>query len=163
MATLYEILGEVQTALDAAIDPETGEILDEQAFEEFNLLSLAKDEKVENIGCFIKNLLSEAAALKTEKMNLAKRQQQCENRAEWLKKYLAYCLNGEKYSSARVAISYRKSTSVVIDDSVDLATLPEQYVKTTYEARKTELKDALKNGEIIDGITLEEKNNITIK
>ena len=79
--TLYEIDEQIL----GCVDSETGEIIDEEKLAELNI---AFDEKVENIALWIKNLLSEAEAIKQEKLKLGDRQKAAENKAESLKKYL---------------------------------------------------------------------------
>ena len=137
---------------------EDGEVIDEQALTE---LMMAKEEKIENVACWIKNLTAEAEAIKAEKEKLAKRQKQAEAKAESLKKWLAFALEGEKFTTARVAISYCKSVSVQVDESL----LDKKYMKekVTYTPDKTALKKALQAGENIEGAYLEEKQNIQIK
>lgn len=154
MANLYEINNQILECVDV----ETGEIVDVDKLQE---LQLQFDQKVEGIGCWIKNLLSEAKALKEEKDNLAARQKACENKAESLKEYLQTALGGQKFKTAKVSISYRKSESV---DVSDISLLSDEYLKFKEpEADKTKLKKALKAGEDIKGAVLVEKNNIQIK
>ena len=116
---LYEIENEILNC----VDMETGEIVDIKKLES---LQMERDQKIENIGCWIKNLLSDAKALKEEKETLAARQKIAENKAASLKKYLSRYLNGEKFKSAKLSISYRKSDSVNIAED---ATVPEEYLK----------------------------------
>lgn len=159
--TLYEIQDNIRKAIEQGFDEETGEIFDADALE---TLELQRDEKIENIALYIKDLKAEAEAIKAEKMNLAKRQQTAENHAESLKRYLTKCLDGEKFKTARVAISYRKSETVEFIDGFDINLLPDQYQrKRDPEADKTALKDALKAGEEIHGVYLAEHNNTIIK
>lgn len=159
--TLYEIQDNIRKAIEQGFDEETGEILDTNALE---ALEIQRDEKIENIALFIKNLKAEAEAIKAEKMNLARRQQNAESKAESLKRYLTNCLGGEKFFSPKVAISYRKSQTVEFIDGFDVNQLPEQYQrKADPEADKTALKDALKAGEEIYGVYLAEHNNTIIK
>mgnify|MGYP002516159834 CR=1 FL=1 len=154
--TLYEISQEILEC----IDQETGEVIDE---ERLTALNMAFDQKVSNVACWIKDLLAEAEAIKTEKQNLARRQQVCENKAESLKKWLAFALNGEKFKDARCNISYRKSTSVAFLEDFNIDTLPEEFKKVTVEPRKTEIKNAIKGGAEFDGVVLEEKTNMVIQ
>lgn len=91
---LYEIENEILNC----VDMETGEIVDIKKLES---LQMERDQKIENIGCWIKNLLSDAEALKSEKENLAKRQKVAESKAASLKEYLSRYLDGEKFKSAR--------------------------------------------------------------
>ena len=57
---LYEINEQIM----ACIDNETGEIIDT---DKLNELQIAKDEKIENLALWYKDLLAEANALKEEK------------------------------------------------------------------------------------------------
>ena len=147
MANLFEINTELQRLWDAALDPDTGE-LDERLLADFEALQMDRDTKIENIGCWIKNLKSDAAALKDEAKAMAERAKSAENKAESLKRYLEAALQGEKFSTAKVAISWRRVTSVEVDDA-EVEQLPEQYVrrKISVEPDKTAIKDALKDGE----------------
>ena len=155
MSSLYEINEQLLNLTDS----ETGEITDWSAFE---ALQLARDEKIENIALWVKNLLSEAEALKAEEKAYYERRKRAENKAESLKRYLDSALKGQKFNTTRVSISYRKSTSV---DVLDVEKLPEAYRKTvtTVSADKTAIGAALKAGELVDGATLVRKNNLSIK
>lgn len=158
--TLYEINNELARLMSEAVDEETGEI-NEDAIAQIEEMQMAWDEKVENIGCFIKNLKSDAEQLKAEKMNLAKRQQVTENKAERLAKYLTDMLNGQTYTSPRVDIKYRKSVQVKCDD---LSKVPKDYLRfKDPELDKTAVKEALKSGKEVEGCYLEETRNIQIK
>ena len=163
MANLFEINKAIMDAWDTAIDPETGE-LNEEALTAFEALQVERDERIENIGCWIKNLNADAAALKEEAKNMNERAKRAERKADSLKRYLEAALHGEKFQSTRVAISWRKTTSVEVDEA-EVPELPEQYVrrKVTVEADKTAIKDALKAGEVIEGCRLVEKQSIQIK
>ena len=109
MATLYEISNEILNC----VDMETGEVIDEGKLSQ---LQMAFDDKVEGIALWIKDLLSDADAIKAEKDKLADRQRVCENKAKRLKDYLSGFLGGQKFSTPRVAISYIKSESVEVQD-----------------------------------------------
>lgn len=128
--------------------------------DELDALKMKWEEKMENVALYIKNLRAEAEAVKKEKQALADRQRVLDNKADWLKQYLQNNLHGEKYSTSRVAISYRKSQAVVCEAPEKL---PEQYQRIKVEADKTALKDALKAGEVIDGARLEDNVSIIIK
>ena len=152
---LFQIDNEVLQCVDL----ETGEIINEELLEK---LELARDKKIENIALWIKNLNAEAEALKAEKMEFAKRQQVAENKAKGLKEYLSKYLNGNKYSSTKVNISFRKSETLEIEDvrNVPVDFLIEQEPKVD----KAGLKKLLKNGDCsIMGVKLVSNNNIQIK
>ena len=124
MANLFEINRALIEAWESAVDPETGEIA-EDYIEQLEALEMARDEKVENIGCWIKNLASDAAALKEEAKNMNERAKRAERKADSLKRYLEAALHGEKFTSTRCAISWRKTTSVEVDEA-EVPELPEQ-------------------------------------
>lgn len=155
MATLYEINHQIYNL----IDNETGEITDEKLFDE---LHIAREEKLENIALFIKNLKADVKALKEEEDVFKKRRQVAENKIRNLTEYLQYSLAGNKFKTSKVDIGYRKSTAVNI---VNLDAIPKEYLKETVkiDADKTALKQAMLEGEIIDGCELVENQNIQIK
>lgn len=151
-------LYQIDDAIMKLIDYETGEILDWDKLDELNA---AKEQKIENIALYIKNLTAEAAALKAEKDAFAERQKAAEKRAEGLKQYLVSALNGEKFKTSKVAISYRKSKALEIADGVEI---PEDFL--TYkepEVNRTDLKKAIKDGLLIEGVSIVERQNIQIK
>lgn len=80
MANLYEINESIVAAFERGIDAETGEILSEKALEELAKLEMERDEKVEGIALWIKNLLADAEVLKKEKrcLHSAKKQRKVE-------------------------------------------------------------------------------------
>ena len=154
--TLYEIDEQILEC----IDEETGEIID---VEKLTALNMEREKKISNVACWIKDLKAEAEAIKNEKQNLAKRQATCENKVESLKKWLAYALNGEKFKDSKCNIGYRKSISVNFGINFDFNTLPEDLKKITVEPKKNEIKQAIKDGLQIDGVRLEEMNNIIVQ
>lgn len=153
--SLYTINQEILNCVDL----ETGEITD---FDKFEALQIERNEKLENIALWVKNLTSQAEALKAEEKAFSERRKSAENKAESLKRYLDSSLKGQKFNTTKVAISYRKSTSV---DVLDVEKLPEAYRKTvtTVSADKVAIGAALKAGELVDGATLITNENIQIK
>lgn len=154
MATLYEI----DAAILACIDLETGEIIDD---EQLSSLQMEREQKVENIALWYKNLLSDAAQYAAEEAAFKKKKQQAQAQAERLKEYLQNALQGEKYKSARVSISYRSCPRVVVDDVLNL---PPRFVRfADPEPNKTEIAAAIKNGEEVNGAHIESSQSIVIK
>ena len=151
---LYEINEQILNCIDS----ETGEVIDP---EKLNDLQIAKDEKIENLALWYKDLLAEANALKEEKEAFAEREKAAKNKAESIKNYLSYVLNGENFKTTKCALSFRKSEKTVIDD---IYSIPENFLKYSEpKADLTEIKKAIKNGEEIKGAHLEETQNIQIK
>jgi len=151
-------LYEIDAAIMNCIDEETGEIIDPAMLDE---LSIARETKIENIALWIKNLKAEAEAIKAEKQNLASRQSVAEKKAENLKNYLSGYLAGDKYKSPKVAISWRKSEAVEVDN---VYALPEEFLRYKEpEVNKTDLKAALQLGTVVAGARLVQRQNIQIR
>ena len=158
--TLYELTEEMRN-FDLQIDEDTGEISNA---EDLDQLITDRNEKLKNCVLWYKNQKAEADALKAEKMKLAKRQQEAERKAEWMKNYLESCLDGEKFEpedDVRVRITYRKSEQV---ECPDWTVVSDEYLRyKDPELDKTKIKKALKAGEKVDGCQLVTKMNIQIK
>ena len=157
--TIYEI----NEGILNCIDPETGEIID---IDRLNDLQLERDAKIENVACWIKELKAEAEAIKAEKLVLAERQKVAENKAESLKKWLAYALQGEKFKTAKCSVSFRKSEVVEITDEGLNNLMKEHDELLTYKApepNKKAIKDAIKDGLSVQGVRLECNTSTIIK
>lgn len=161
--TLYEIDKAIQEALEGAVDPESGEIIDEELLEQYDKLIMDRDQKVENIGLYIKNLEADAAAIKTEAKNLTARAKAAENKAEHLRNYMQFCLNGQKFQSPRLSVSFRRSQKVEVDQN-RLFEIPDDYLRyKDPEVDKKRVSEALKAGEDIPGCTLVDSVSMIIK
>lgn len=152
--TLYDIDQEIMSC----VDMETGEVIDT---EKLDYLQMERDRKLENIGLWIKDLKAEADAIKAEIQNLQSRKKAAENKAESLKNYLEYALDGEKFKTPRLSVSYRKSESVnvlnVHEINPDFLTWPDPV------PMKAEIKKALKDGKDIKGVELVSKTSIQVR
>ena len=158
--TIYEIDNEIMNC----IDMETGEVIDT---DKLNELQMERDAKIENVALWIKELKAEAEAIKNEKQALAERQRVAENKAESLKNWLAYALNGEKFKTAKCSISYRNSESVEVTEEGLEALMRDHEDLLTYktqEPNKKAIKDAIKNdGLTVAGVQLLQKTSTIIK
>ena len=162
--TLYEIDKSIE-ALVNAVDPDTGEIMVDN--EALDALLMERDAKVENIACCIKNLTADAKALKEEEAALSSRRKTTEKKAERLKDYLTYALQGEKFQTAKCAVSFRKSSAVEVDDCfVEWAQASGNEDLLRYklpEVDKTAVKERLTGSEAFDFARLVQNTSITIK
>lgn len=151
--TLYQI----EHALLECIDFETGEINEEA----YAALQIARDEKIEATALVIKNLDAEIVALKEEKKAFEERIKRAEKSRDTCKKRLTETLAGEKFSTTKVAISFRKSESLEVAEN---AVIPEVFLKYAEPTvNKDLLKKAVKAGNVFDGVQIIEKQNIQIK
>ena len=148
----------VKISDDQAVDAETGEVIDIEAVE---ALEMEREQKIENIGMWIKDLTAQSEALKAEKNKLAEREKSAKNKAERLKEFLTAYLDGKKFETARVSIKFRSVESVSVPD---VTALPEKYWRIKPpEADKTAIKNAIKAGEVIEGAELVKKQSISVK
>lgn len=170
MESLYEIDKKVANLLmdefdEKYVDEETGEVNEELARQDLDALEMERNEKLENIALFIKNLNGEITLLKQEETALSTRRKAKENKVERLKQYVSNSMQtfGDlKIETPRVALSFRKSESVVVEDS---SLLEPRYLKEKieYSADKTLIKRELKAGNVVLGARLVENNNLQIK
>lgn len=153
-------LYEIDSKILETFDEDTGEILNESLLNE---LQMAREQKLTNIVHFIKNLESDAEALKKAEQDFKARRESCEHKAESLRKYLEGYLAGETFESEdkTAKVSYRKSESVEVDD---VWKIPEQFRKYSLPAPdKTALKKWIKDGNEIEGAHLVTKMSMQIK
>lgn len=162
--TLHQATEQVRELLDQ-IDPETGEL--PEGFEDARALVTHKavavaayileaDRGIESVKAYIKDLNSK---VKTE-----------EKRQDWLRRYLQ-----EHMAAAGVTEItdergvFKASLSVGRDESVEVfdeAQLPQDYLReipAKYEADKTLIKKAIKDGYEVPGAHLVKRDRLTIK
>lgn len=154
---------EIDDAITSLVDMETGEIEDEKRFDE---LQMERTQKIENTGCYYKNLLAEAKAIKEEEASLAQRRKAVEHKAERIKNLLVYALKGEKFESPKVRCSYRKAKSVHVDDGFvawaeehadDLLTFKEPV------PNRTAIKAALEDGREVEHAEIVTNESLQVK
>lgn len=170
MASLYDITNQIDDILasdlqrdEELVDGETGEIVSVE--QRLDQLEIDQKTKIENIGCYIKNIAADVDALKLEEKKLAERRKVKENQIERLKNYLSMNLQEagyNKFETSRVVLSFRTSKAIEIAEGTEL---DEEFltVKVTKEANKKALKEAIETGFEIEGVKLVEKKNIQIK
>ena len=151
---------EIEQAIMDLVDSETGEITD---FDALDALSMARDEKIENVALWTKNLNAEAKAIREEEKALAERRRAAETKADSLQRYLDRTLAGERFTTTKVAISYRKSKAVEIADEEAFIKAGAYLVPQDPKIDRKAISDALKTGAIVNGAELVERNNIQIK
>lgn len=155
---LYQIKEEIEQAINECVDFETGEITNPELLDSLNM---ALNEKRENIALYIKNLVADSKAIDEEIKNLTARKKSINNKIDWLKQYLANDLQGNKFETAKVVVSFRKSNAI---DIAPNANIPDYYlIQQEPKPDKTALKKAIQSGEVINGVSIVEKSNISIK
>lgn len=97
------------------VDPETGELIDPGAADEFEALSEMRETKLENALLYIKNLRAEAKAIREEEKTLAGRRKSLEKADERMTAFIKEILAGEKFATPRVSVSYRKTSAIEVE------------------------------------------------
>lgn len=150
-------LFDYDTAIENCFD-EDGNVIDAELK---GILETERDKAVEGFAMAYKEHEADAKSIKDEIAKLQARAKVHTNKANGLKSYLGDYLNGRKFETAKVAISYRKSESVEV---LEGASVPDEFlVPQPPKVDKVGLKKAIKGGAVIDGVTIIEKKNIQIK
>lgn len=161
---LFEINQNLRSVLDRgfSVDEETGEVL----FDTTDLLNLenSKAEKMLAIAKVIKEKEALADAIKAQEKAMSERRKVLENEVQRLKDWALFNMTEkEKFEDATIKVSYFagvESVEVLSIDKLDPRFVVEKY---TYSADKKALKEALKNGEFFDGVSLVRKPSLRIK
>lgn len=165
MRPLYEI----DAAILAAVDQETGEILDTK---KLDALQMEREAKLEGVALWIKDMKAESAAVKEEADKLNARKKALDNKIEGLKTWLLMALDGEKLKTPRCNVYQTHSQRVaIVGDEKDLIAWlerntedPREFIRYKEpELRKDEIKKALKDGKEIEYAVLEETESVVIK
>ena len=163
MRALYDI----DAAILECVDMETGEIIDP---EKLDALVMEREQKLEGVALWIKDLRAEAEAVKAEADRLTARKKAVENKIDGLKTWLLYALGGEKLKTPRCNVYQTHSQKVVIDDEkamIDMlmsSPFGEKFLRIKDpEIDKNALKDSLKQGYEYEFAHLEETESIVIK
>jgi hypothetical protein len=161
---LFEINEQVDELLETIYtqaEENDGEY-DEELEERLGELQVEREDKIEGVILYYKSLIASAKAIKEEEKVLAERRKRAESRAESIKNWLGFILEGNKFQTSKVAISYRKSEQIIVED---FESIPEEYqkVKTIIDADKIAIKKAIKSGIEVAGAELVTKQNLQIK
>lgn len=164
MKTLYELTNDYKF-LEETIDPEA----DNELYHTLESLSVAIDEKVENIGKFVLSLKGDISAIKTEEERLYARRRTIENRIEWLKIYLLEEMtkvwkHQVKTEVVTVSVKVNPPSVNVIDEDA----IPPDFrriIPETWQPDKNKIIDFFKTtGEVLPGIEMvTNKKSVTIR
>lgn len=157
-------LFEIQEALrnfEWQFDEETGEVLNE---DEYNELALAEEAKKEGIACLIKEARAEAKALRDEAKNLTARADSKDKNADNLESWLGHILEYKPFETARCKVGFKKTETC---DIIQEKMIPQEYmvtsVKTETKPDKRRIKDDIKAGKEIPGAVVTEHYRIQVK
>jgi len=165
MSTIYENLNAIEELLNEIYEKEQ----DENSLKNETWLKEQK-EQILQIGleklCMVRqNRLALIKALKDEEERMKTKRQSEEKKLENLESYISQILfmSGEnKKQAGTFTVSFRKSTKVILDEF----NFNDERFITIEEVKKFDkmaIKEALQNGEQIQGVYLQENKNLNIK
>lgn len=164
---LYEIK---EQYLDLLLRIESGEISEDAISDTLESVEGDFTDKADNIASYIKSLLSEALALKTEADKLNERKKQKENKAEKLRLYLESMMlqaGVKKVETARNVLQVKLSppSVKVIPGFIPWAMIhrPELLRNKPGEPDKEKIKECINNSEDIGYCTLEQSEKLHLK
>lgn len=169
---IYRLDQQIENLLYTLVDEETGEMKcsEEEMNEAIKALEMDFDKKIVALrNSYLETELNakrvdaEAKTLREEAINVQKRANTLHNRADRIKRFLAFLLDGEKFEKDGVKISYRKSEECVLDDNFIIWAKSNRPEFLNMTAKKAEIKLALKNGDAIKFAHIEERSNIQVK
>lgn len=167
---IYRLDEKIALALQSAYDPETGElkedVTEEALFQEIARLNVEHEELLDNLTSEIKNLTAEAESIKAEKLSLEKRQSIVEKHRDRSKRLLAYLLNGDTFKNGRHSVSYRRTEEIVPDEEFILWASQNREDLLRYkdpEPDKRLIKEAIRNGDNLEHVTVNQKKNLIVK
>lgn len=160
---IYQIQNEYLLLVNQIIE-NGGEVTPQQ---ELNL-QITKDQlqdKGTNYAFVIKKLDAECDIIDAEIKRLSELKKVRQNACERLKSNISHAMQifeVDKIESPLIKLSFRKSQSVNV---ADVNSLPAEYktIKVTEQADKVKIKQALLNGEVIEGCEIVNNNNLQIK
>lgn len=165
MANIYEITQDYLTILEMAQDPD----LDPQTIADtFEAIDGELEIKAEGYAKVMKNLEGDVAALKAEETRLANRRKAIENNIDRMKKTIESVMQitgKTKFKTDLFSFNIQNNPPSVVMDTTDINNIPEKYLKPQMPLiDKAGIKEALKNGEDLNGIAhMEQTKGLRIR
>lgn len=152
---------------DCESDPITGEVTDnsETLKNMFNELTLKFSDKLDSCAYVLNILESDSELLKKEAKRLNERSKNIDKNINTLKELMLSALlniEGNKLKTTKFTFGTRKSESVQIEEDFNMQG---KYVrvKETREPDKTAIKEAIKAGETVLGVSLVTNKSLSIR
>jgi hypothetical protein len=160
---IFKIQQQYVSIINQVIEAE-GE-LSEELIQAIEINETDLKEKAVNYGYAIRMFEFDNTIVDEEIKRLQALKKLNNKKAEWLERTISNAMQQfgiEKVESPTLKLSFRKSESVEI---VNEAQLTEQFTttKTTVTPNKTAIKEAIKNGEVVEGAVLVTNFNLQIK
>lgn len=157
--TIFDIQADLLEVLDA-VDEEGEYIYGAEAIE---ALRIERHEKRRGIAMYIKNERAFLDAAKEARDRINKKIKATENHIDYWKRVLEIDLDGEKMKEPEFSVYYHTTKNVVDIAEGAEDRLPDEFVRVKREPDRTALKEALQDGEIIDGVKLVDKISLVVR
>lgn len=153
----------IDNALERSVNPDTGEIVDENALAEVESLVKLQSVTLADLGQWVLWAENERLGeIKRLMERLKHEKDKIERAAEACRRAIRANLpEGEKVVTDWCKISWRSSVSVEVTCKPE--DLPPAFQRVKVEPMKNELKAALKSGEVIEGARLIQSSNLVIQ
>lgn len=154
---LYEMAEAYQSLLEAIEEGQDFSVALEQLEDKI-------DTKVENIAKVIKTTDAQVKAIKDEEKRLAERRKALEANIERLKTYTSTTLQNAgltKVKGSLLTVSLQNNKPSVVVDETEIA--DEWLIPQPPKVDKTRLYEALKEGQVIPGATLQSTQSLRIR
>ena len=158
---LYEVNQMIEGIFEQLVDPETGEIVENEALlAQLDSLQMERSRILEYLAKLVLNTRSQMAALKEEEKRLKERRTSLERKDTRIMEILDRECAGEKTDCGVATVCYRKTTKVEVgDDATAVSWLMENGHTQCYrvpapEISKTEVKKLLAAGTEVPGVAL---------
>ena len=165
MSTLYELTNDYMNLLELAEDPD----IDEQAFmDTLEGIDGALEDKAEGYAKVIRTLEGDAAACDAESKRLRNKKQAIERNIDRMKKALQYAMETTgktKFKTALFSFGIQKNPAAVVMDEAYIENIPDRFlIPQDPQIDKKAIKEALKNGENLEGLAhLEQTESLRIR
>ena len=163
MATFREI----DERLLALIDPETGELLDVEAFEQ---LQMERTEKAEKMALWALDIALGQQVTRDEIKRLQGILAAMERKEKHLREYLGIILGGQKLRTPLITVSYRTAAAVEVDDEEAVrafARSDDRYEDVLRykepEISKSEIKRLIAEGVEVPGARVVNRQSVVVK
>ena len=158
---LYEVNQMIEGIFEQLVDPETGEIVENEALlAQLDSLQMERSRILEYLAKLVLNTRSQMAALKEEEKRLKERRASLERKDTRIMEILDRECAGEKTDCGVATVCYRKTTKVEVgDDATAVSWLMDHGHTQCYrvpapEISKTEVKKLLAAGTEVPGVAL---------
>ena len=158
MSSLFTISQDFKSLYEMANDAENEDM--EALAELFSEVETSLSDKLDNSNYIIKELDSDADALKAEAKRLTDKAKALENKGKYLKELMLGAVKAsgvEKLKSDKFSY-YIKRTEVLNVVSED--NIGREFFRIKKEIDKTVLKKAIKDGLIVDGVSIVENESL---